>query len=690
MKTGAAPRRRRWTTLAAVVLVGAGLVIGVHGLRWRAEVVGMKLEGKIPDLRWRDLLRMLPPRSGYYLEPLIETGNPYASIENPYASPADSAAGAKIFRLSCTQCHEGHALGAPDLMHAALGHPSDWALYRVLAFGIPGTPMTAPALSDRQRWQVIAYVRSSRRSATSSRRPTAPPYTVPVEAIAKARSHPDEWLSYSGSYDDHRFSPLAQINQANVRALRPVWMFQPAGADDKNEASPVVANDVMYLTAAPNTVWAIDARTGRPLWHFTHVLPQHLSLCCGTVNRGVAVEDSTVFVGTLDAHLIALDAGTGRVRWSAGVGEPQDGYSITGAPLVIPEGVITGVGGGEFGASGVIDAYDPATGKRLWRFHAIPQPGEALHDTWAGDSWKTGGAPTWLTGAYDTATHVLYWGIGNPGPNYAGGVRPGSNVYSNSVVALDARTGRVKWYFQFTPHDEHDWDAAQVPVLLDATVRGRPRHLILWANRNGFYYVLDRDSGTFVSGAAYEKQTWASGLDSSGAPRILPGISPSDTGTFLYPSVVGATNWWSPSFDERHRLMLVPALHLGGTYYLDQELHRGDLFTGGASTMAFGQPFWNSVKALDPATGALLWEYRFPALTENITMGGVTTTAGGLAFVGDGSRFVALDAATGKERWSFSVGGPITAAPVVFAVDGQERIALMAGRSLVVFGLLRP
>ena len=681
------PVRRRLTLVVAALVLLAGAGLGVRPLRWRLVVIAMKTAGKLPDLGWGDLIRMLPPRSGYYLEPLTQTANPYSAIENPYTTSADSAAGAGIFRLSCTQCHEGAARGAPDLSRAALMHPSDWGLYRVLALGIPGTPMARPALGDRQRWQVIAYIRAARRAVTIASITPAAVSAVPAPAIAAARTHPDEWLTYSGSYDAHRFSPLREVNRSNVKDLHPVWMFQPPGADEKNEASPLVSGGVMYLTAAPNAVWALDARTGAVQWRFTHNLADRLALCCLTVNRGVALQDSLVYVGTLDAQLLALDAATGHLRWSATVADPRLGYSITGAPLVIPEGVVTGVGGGEFGASGVIDAYDPRTGKRRWRFHAIPQPGEPLHQTWTGDSWRTGGAPTWLTGAYDTATHMLYWGIGNPGPNYAGATRPGANLYSNSVVALDARTGQVKWYFQFTPHDEHDWDAAQIPVLLDAPVEGRLRHLLLWANRNGFYYVLDRDTGAFVHGTAFERQTWAAGLDSSGAPILLPGISPSDSGTFLYPSVVGATNWWSPSFDEQRNLMLIPALHLAGTYYLDPQMQRGELFTGGAATSALGQPFWNSVKALDPLTGALRWEYRFPPRPENISMGGVTSTAGGLVLVGDGPEFVALDATDGKKLWSFTLGGPISAAPVVFAVDGQERIALMAGRTLVVFGL---
>ena len=683
--------RRRAGFLAAVLLAGLGLTIGVHGLRWRAQVLGMKAVGKIPNLAWRDLLRMLPPRSGYYLEPILETGNPYASIENPYTAEADSAAGARMFRLSCTQCHATGSGAGPDLLHAPLRHPSDWALYETIRNGLPGTPMQAHEYTDRQRWQIIAYLRSSRRSAAASTRVAA--FSAPVVAAADlvgSARHPGDWLTYSGSYDGHRFSPLTQINTSNVAGLRPIWLFQPQAADEKNEATPIVVGDVMYVTASPNSVWALDARTGAVRWRFTHSVPGTVSLCCSAVNRGVAVLGSLVYVGTVDAHLIALDANTGQVKWDVTVGDPQSGYSITGAPLATPEGIITGVGGGEYGVSGVIDAYDPLTGKRKWRFYTVPRPGEPGHDTWSGESWRTGGAPTWLTGAYDTATHVLYWGVGNPGPNYAGAARVGANLYSNSVVALDAATGHLRWYFQFTPHDEHDWDAAQVPMLADLTVKGRPRHVLLWANRNAFYYVLDRETGAFLAGRSFEYQTWANGLDSAGAPEALPGISPSDTGTFLYPSVVGATNWWSPSFDAQRGLVFVPTLHLGGTYYLDRTLRRGDLFTGGASTTAIGQPFWNAVKALDPVTGALRWEYRFPSASSNIAMGGVTATASGVVFAGDGPQFVALDARNGRELWSFAVGAPITAAAVTYLAGGQERVALMAGRSLVVFGLDHP
>lgn len=681
-------RRSRLALSLAVLLAGTGLVLGVHGLRWRVEVLGMKLGGKIPGLGWRDLWRMLPPGSGYYLEPIVETGNPYASIENPYASPDDSAAGAQMYRLSCTQCHAGGAGAAPDLLRAPLKHPSDWAMYEVIRSGIPGTPMAAHDYSDRQRWQVIAYIRANRRSAAAGKHLTdLPAPTIPAADLIGSARHPGEWLTYSGSYDGRRFSPLAQINTGNVSGLHPLWMFQPPAADEKNEASPIVAGDMMYLSVSPDAVWALDARTGAVRWRFTHPIPGTLSLCCATVNRGVAVLGDLVYVGTVDAHLIALNATTGEVKWEVTVGDPKAGYSITGAPLATPEGIITGVGGGEYGVSGVIDSYDPLTGKRNWRFYAVPRPGEPGHDTWSGESWKTGGAPTWLTGAYDTATHVVYWGVGNPGPNYAGAQRLGANLYSNSVVALDAATGHLRWYFQFTPHDEHDWDAAQVPMLADLTVKGRLRHVLLWANRNAFYYVLDRETGAFLAGRPFEYETWATGLDSAGHPQALPGISPSDSGTFLYPSVVGATNWWSPSFDAQRSLVFVPTLHLGGTYYLDPTLRRGALFTGGASTTAMGQPFWNAVKALDAATGAQRWEYRFPSVSGDISMGGVTATAGGVVFAGDGPQFVALDARTGRVLWSFSVGAPITAAAVTYLVDGRERIALMAGRSLLVFGL---
>jgi alcohol dehydrogenase (cytochrome c) len=682
-------RRVRLVLLLTVVLVVCGTVVAVHGLRSRARIAVLKVSGRLPDVDWPDLLRMMSLDSPYHLDRLIATGNPYTSIENPYTRDADTAAGASSFRMHCAQCHAGGKGGAPDLEHDGLEHASDWALYQTITRGVPGTAMPPHAYTDRERWQLVAYIRERRRADADGDASPASVRRVSADEIAAGRSRPNEWLTYSGTYDAHRASALSQVDTKTIARLHPVWMFQlPSAA--VNESTPIVVADTMYITSGVGDVWALDAGTGEVRWHFVRALPTRLAICCAKTNRGVAVLGDLVYIGTLDAHLIALNAATGRVAWDVEVASAEAGYTITGAPLAVPEGIVTGVAGGEFGVSGFIDAYDPMTGERRWRFRTIPRPGESGHDTWGGESWKTGGAPTWLTGSYDAATHMLYWGVGNPAPSYAGREHEGDNLYSNSVVAIDARTGRLAWYFQFTPHDEHDWDAVQIPILADAVVDGRERHLLLWANRNAFYYVLDRDTGTFLRAVAFEHQTWTAGIDASGRPRTLPDVSPTETGRFVYPTAMGATNWWSPAFDASRSLVFVPTLHLGGTYYRDRsatEQHEGQPFLGGAVTPAFDRPFWNAVKAIDAVTGTERWEHRFDATPNNVLMGGLAVTAGGLVFAGHGRQFVALDAETGHQLWSFDVGAVIVAAPAVYASDQQQRIALVAGHSLIVFGL---
>ena len=314
---------------------------------------------------------------------------------------------------------------------------------------------------------------------------------VSYERIRQASREPANWLTYSGSYDAHRYSALNELTPSNVGRLRPLWVYQ--AGEREIEVSPVVVDGVMYISEAPIGVTALDIHTGRPLWSWSRPTPADLTtIGYGRVNRGVAVLDDLVYVGTLDAHLLAVDSRSGAIRWDTVVADYRKGYGITAAPLTINGKVITGISGGEGGIRGFIDAYDAKTGKRLWRFWTIPAPGEPGHETWAGASWKTGSGPTWLTGSYDPELNLLYWGTGNPGPDWNGTKRSGDNLYTCSLVALDADTGKLKWYFQFTPHDDHDWDATEIPVLLNTTVRGRERKVVAMANRNAFYYLLDR------------------------------------------------------------------------------------------------------------------------------------------------------------------------------------------------------
>lgn len=505
---------------------------------------------------------------------------------------------------------------------------------------------------------------------------------VTYERIAAAASEPASWLTYSGSYAGHRYSALKAINRANVARLKPAWIYQ---TNDLNqfEASPIVADGVMYISEPPSHAAALDLRTGRPIWMFRRTVPGDVKTCCGQVNRGVAILGGTVFVGTLDAHLLALDAKTGHLLWDVTVADYKTGHSITVAPLALRDKVIVGISGGEYGIRGFLDAYDATSGARLWRFWTVPGLGEPGHESWAGDSWKTGSAATWVTGSYDPALNLLYWGTGNPGPDYDGGARSGDNLYAASLLALDAGTGKRQWHFQFTPHDTHDWDANHVPILLDALFQGQPRKLAIVANRNGFFYVLDRQTGEFLLGRPYAKQTWAAGLDAHGRPTALPATEPKPEGTLVYPGIHGATNWNSPSYSPDTRLLYVAARQEGTVFYrATAEYIAGNYFSAGGMRGIPGVEPSGSIKALDPLTGVERWE--FPL--HGPPWAGVLSTAGGLVFGGtpEGNLF-ALDAATGKPLWNFQAGAPVYANPVSYEFNGKQYIAITAGRSLLTF-----
>lgn len=683
-------RRRVVVAVAALALV-VGLGLWPLGLDWRVKVVFLKIRGQVSGMTWGEVLRGLVPGAGYRVEGLLTTrGNPYEAIDDRYTSAADLDAGKKVYDGTCAACHRTAGV-APDLLSAPIQRSAKpWGLYQTIKHGLPQTPMAAQSISEAQRWQVIAYVLSARRrleAAAGGLPPNVPTPVVPGAALLRSAPTRENWPTYSGTYSGQRYSALREVNRTTVPRLHPLWAFQLPAEVLTNESSPVVVGNVMYVTTS-NQVWALNASTGAPYWHFNHDLDSHLSLCCGSVNRGVAVLDSTVFVGTLDAYLVALNARTGAIRWFVQVGDPAQGYSITAAPLAVKDRVLTGVGGGEFGMSGYVDAYDANTGRRLWRFHTVPQPGEPGHDSWGSESWRRGGAPTWLTGSYDPALDLVYWGVGNPGPNFNDSERPGTNLYSNSVVALNLATGALRWYFQFTPRDTHDLDAAQIPVLADVPFRGRLRHLMFWANRNAFYYVLDRVTGQVLVATPFEEQTWALGVDSTGRATINDQALPSDTGTLAYPSAMGATNWWSPAYDPTRQLFFVPTAHVPGIFYRGPvTAPQGGMYMGSADNVALREPHWNNIKAIDATTGHLRWEVRLPSVDGSLVMGGLVATAGDLVFAGHASDFLAFDAATGHERWRFNTGARITAAPIVFANGSHERIAVVAGRTLLTFGI---
>jgi alcohol dehydrogenase (cytochrome c) len=504
---------------------------------------------------------------------------------------------------------------------------------------------------------------------------------VTFTRLMNSSKEPQNWLTYSGDYAGRRFSLLDQINSSNAHLMVAKWVYQTA-ATGKFETTPLVVDGVLYATAQDNRAFALDARTGRPLWLYQRQLPGDIRPCCGRVNRGLAILGDKVFLATLDAHVIALDAKTGNVIWDVTAVDYQQGYSFTLAPLVVKNLVIVGVSGGEYGIRGFIDAYDADTGQRKWRFYTVPGPGEPGHESWEGDSWKVGGAPAWITGVYDPANNELFWPTGNPAPSNRGEGRAGDNLYSNSLLALDADSGKLNWYFQFTKHDEHDWDATQVPVMIDLG----DKHLIAQANRNGFFYILDRATGKLLSANPYGKITWSDSKDAEGRPVASKESEPTAEGRQVCPGALGTTNWMSPSFNLLTGLFYVSAREECDIFSTaPQPYEQGHAYYGSAYFPADGsEPYWGALRAIDPSSGKVKWEFRHLSPSWS----GALSTAGGLVFTGDAEgNFIALDAASGKVLWHFQTGAAVYASPMAFAVDGKEYVAIAAGSSLYAFGL---
>jgi alcohol dehydrogenase (cytochrome c) len=504
---------------------------------------------------------------------------------------------------------------------------------------------------------------------------------VTAERLLDSAKEPQNWLMYSGDYGGHRYSSLQQISVSNAPGLVPKWAYQTM-AGGKFETTPLVVDGVLYGTGQDDRAYALDARSGRPIWQYQRALPADIRPCCGRVNRGLAILGDKVFLGTLDAHVIALDAKTGSVVWDVAAVDYRGGYSFTLAPLAIKNLMIVGVSGGEYGIRGFIDAYDAASGERKWRFYTVPAPGEPGHETWEGDSWKIGGAPAWITGTYDPLTNTTFWTTGNPSPSNRGEGRAGENLYSNTLLALDPDTGKLKWHFQFTKHDDHDYDATQVPVMID---QGE-KHLIVQANRNGFFYIIDRATGKLTSSNPYAKVTWSITKDAEGRPSPDKNGSPTLDGTRVCPGAAGATNWMSPTYDPQTSLFYVTAREQCDIFSTaPQAYEAGHAYYGSAYfPNDDAQPFWGALRAIDPATGQVKWEWKHPSPTWS----GVLSTAGGLVFSGDAEgNFMALEAASGRVLWHFQCGASVYSSPMSFAVDGKQYVGVAAGSALFAFAL---
>jgi alcohol dehydrogenase (cytochrome c) len=478
---------------------------------------------------------------------------------------------------------------------------------------------------------------------------------------------------------------LNQINTANVGGLAARWAV-PLLGESIMEATPLVVDGVMYMAGSPGEVYALDARNGLPLWSFKRKQDIKNPYQINPFNRGVAVLDGRVFVGTLDDNLIALDAHTGRELWEKRLADTMLGYTLTGAPLALKDKIVVGVAAGEAGVRPWLEAFDPATGNKLWHFDIVPGPPDPVAKTWAGESWKYGGSASWLTGSYDAETNSLIVGTGNPVPDYNADLRKGDNLYSDCVLELDADTGKLKWYYQFTPNDPHDWDSTEDMVLADQVIDGKPRKLVLHADRNGFFYVLDRSNGKFLFAKPYVRQTWNMGFDKNGRPIINPKSLATLSGQPVFPAT-GGTNFEAPSYDDQSKMFYLtygdaqgfaisaPAVNEPGKEYLGR----------GTGTPPPAPPAEQGIAAIDSRTGEVRW--KFP-LTLGSLKTGVIATRGGVVFAATGeARFVALDAATGKVLWNFRTGQPMSGSPISYAVGGQQYVAVASGNLLFSFAL---
>jgi alcohol dehydrogenase (cytochrome c) len=504
-------------------------------------------------------------------------------------------------------------------------------------------------------------------------------------AGALAPAPGENWLTYHGDYSGQRFSRLTQLDRANVKKLATRWVFQAKGTS-RQECTPIVMDGVMYVTAG-NNVYCLDAATGREIWRYQIQLPQGVT---SEVNRGAAILDQRLFVASGDCRLICLDARNGSVVWESRVADYKLEHRLTQAPLVVKDRVVCGMGFGDWGARGYLDCYEAETGKQVWRQWMVPAPGEPGSETWPVNSnaWQTGGGATWMTGTYDPVSNLLYWGTGNPAPDYHGEVRIGDNLFTNCVIALDPDTGARKWHFQFTPHDTHDWDAAECPMLIDAEWKGRPRKLLVEANRNGFFYVLDRITGEFLLGKEFAKQTWARGLDAKGRPDVIPGTDPTPAGVLCCPTVEGAANWMSPSYNARFGLYYVAAED-GCDIYTSSAAPfvtgRHD-YAGTGTADVTGEPSRMFLRALDIRTGEKKWEHAM--LGSQSSWGGTVATAGNLLFVADAAgNLVAHDAENGAPLWHFYTGSVLTASPMTYAVKGRQHVAIASGGAIFAFAL---
>ena len=638
-----------------------------------------------------------------------------------------AADGEESYRTRCALCHGGDAAGsdraASILVTLHASGPEQLA--RIITEGVPSRGMPGFEIPDEELTPLISYLKEvAAAAAPAARDPRAPrprAASIPLaggdalegtilnesgfdvqfrtsggdilllrregDAYREAVIEPYvDWPSYHGSYTGNRHSPLDQIDRDNVGRLALQW-FYPIPDMPMIEGTPVVITGVMYITAV-NQVYALDAATGREIWRYAQPRTEGLVGDPGIgLNRGVAVREDLVFSVTDHAHVIALDRFTGELVWDTEMDDYREHYGAVVAPLVVGDLVIAGISAGDTGLRGFLDAYHAETGERAWRFWTIPAPGEPGSETWGDpEVLRRGCGATWLTGSYDAELDLLYWATGNPCPDMNGDRRPGDNLYTNSVVALRPGTGEMVWYFQFTPHDTHDWDAQEPLLLIDEEFRGRPRKLLVQGNRNGFFYVLDRTDGRFLLGEPFVNQTWAEGLDDSGRPIVLPESVPTEEGTDTCPAIYGATNWWSSSYHPGTRLFYLMASNRATPTRRRRGMAARPQLDGRRTRLADGAPNQKFIRALDVQTGRTVWSYAQSG--EARTFSGVLSTDGDVVFFGENSgSFAALDAENGEPLWHVPINQEWRASPMTYMVGGRQYVAIASRLGFWAFAL---
>ena len=637
------------------------------------------------------------------------------SVAPAYAQASDP--GKKLFETFCARCHGADGKGGDMGPPIALRLPNfdDTQLATLIREGRIPKGMPPSPMPPAQRRRLIGFLRELQRDAeqkpvtrmtaqTTDGRTLAG--VVANEGFSDVQLRTDDnrvhllrrqgdrfrpvtsdtdWPTYNGDPGGNRFTELTQIDKQSVTRLAPKWMYPIADAG-LLQVTPVVVGGIMYVTAA-NECFALDAGSGREIWHFKR--PRTKGVAGGGANRGVAVAGDRVFMVTDHAHLIALNRFTGEVLWDAVMDDWRKNYAASSAPLVAGDLILSGVSGGEHGANGFLAAFDQATGREVWRFWTVPKPGEPGSETWRGKDIAHGGAPTWFTGSYDPVLDTVYWPTGNPSKEYNGDDRLGDNLYASCILAFDRKTGRLKWHYQFTPHDVWDWDATQTSVLVDTEWQGERRPLMLHANRNGFFYVFDRRDGTLLLARPFVKNlTWASGIAADGRPVRLPGQEPSLSGTKVCPSQDGATNWFSPSFNPATGLYYVQTFEKCSIYTkrTDDVWASGKAYLGGSQQTAPDPTPQRILRAIDIRTGAIAWELPQPGPA--LSWGGTLTTASGLVIVAEeGGSLMAVDASSGAPLWAFQTNQVWRASPMTYTFDGRQYIAVAAGNNILAFGI---